>query len=216
LSDEELEIKGFIVLMLFLLIIYYVNDFIKNIPKYLPIIIGGVVVIGVAAFGYYWFNQTDESLINNIETHETTFKQHISNNQDTENNSMISSVRDALQKFHPISNTKNYNEKSLEIQLYQYLNVLFGDFNVQYQVTGKTGRIDILIDDDIAIELKIFYSPKQLKQAMYQFYDYADEYSKLFVVIHDRYRKLKPNLIIKLRKDLEKWTKENIEFIVIR
>jgi len=89
-------------------------------------------------------------------------------------------IKKELVGFKPIIRKKT-KERDIEAQLVQRLQVKFGEDKINYQERARSGRIDIVVDDDYAIELKLLTSPSQLTPLLGQALNYASEYKKLFI-----------------------------------
>lgn len=93
-----------------------------------------------------------------------------------------SEVRKVLEGFKPIIRAKT-KESDVEAQIVQTLRAVVGPDNVDYQQKARSGRLDIVVGRDIGIELKLMYSPSQLKALQGQLFDYSKEYKNLLLDI---------------------------------
>lgn len=100
--------------------------------------------------------------------------------------------RDKFQRV--VETIENYStsriirdERELESVIYEHLRTIFPQpqYNVGYQKKLPKGRVDIDIDDEIAIELKIADNRGNLNQLFAQIEWYKDEYKHLILVILD-------------------------------
>ena len=87
-------------------------------------------------------------------------------------------------KFMPIKG-KKMKERDLEKQLVQFLRVGFRKYNTEYQVRTRAGIIDIVIDDTIAIELKLS-GMSNLQRLIGQAGMYVKDYPRVGIVILDQ------------------------------
>lgn len=127
-------------------------------------------------------------------------------------------------KFQKIIETiKNYydtriirDERELESVINVLLKTKFPEYNVVYQKKIPKGRVDIVIDDEIAIELKIADNTGNLNQLFGQIEWYKEVYKQLIIVILDLDRV--PEIDDFVRKFKERGasvivlTEENIRF----
>ena len=77
------------------------------------------------------------------------------------------------------------NEEDLEKQLYQYLVAKLGRDRVKRQVSVERGKIDIVIDGSVGIEIKIAKRKEDLNLLLGQAMVYIDYFEKLYTVILD-------------------------------
>jgi len=77
------------------------------------------------------------------------------------------------------------NEEDLEKQLYQYLVAKLGRDRVRRQVAMERGKIDIIIDDNVGVEIKIAKRKEDLNMLLGQAMVYKDHLDKLYTVILD-------------------------------
>ena len=87
--------------------------------------------------------------------------------------------------FTPLVYRKDQKEKDLEVQLWRDLTTAFGlkGHSVEYEKMGKRGRLDIVVDEKIGIELKYKPSKSDYQRLIGQIEDYLEEYSKIIVVL---------------------------------
>jgi len=121
-------------------------------------------------------------------------------------------VKRILTNFDPIIKRKT-RERNLEAQLVQSLRAVLDPGVVDYQQRAKSGRVDIAIGSDIAIELKLINSPSQLISLQGQLFNYAQEYKKLYCWIYDSNKCIKPRDFTKFKKNLKTMSLENVVVI---
>jgi len=225
-----LSLVAIIIILFMLEGFIQVTNFIKINYMYVIGIVGIAVVVGtfIKIYPILSTSKIDEKKIENIIKSNDVITSD-SNNVDTKvikNNSKktkkrdsnyeyLNKLRKSLKDFKPIETKKgSYNESVLEAQLFQQLSVQFGKENVKFQAPSKSGRVDLLINNKYAIELKLASSKKQLESAFLQFLNYAKEYENLFVLIHDINKKLQNNDVKKFKKQFYEIGQNNIEFII--
>jgi len=78
------------------------------------------------------------------------------------------------------------DEKELQSQLTIFIKAKFPDLKIQREVVAKSGDLlDILIDDNYVLELKVPKNRTHLRNLSAQVEEYADEYPQLCVVLAD-------------------------------
>jgi len=122
-------------------------------------------------------------------------------------------IKKQLTSFSPIIRKKT-KERNIEAQLVQRLQVTIGDEMVNYQERARSGRVDIVVANDYAIELKLITSPSQLTSLIGQAFKYSKEYPKLFIWLYDVRKTLKRTDIKQFKKDLQDARIRNVEVIV--
>jgi len=90
--------------------------------------------------------------------------------------------RSIEQEFEMVVYRKD-KEKDLERQLYQFLFGKFKDCKIAYQVHSKAGKIDLVVNNAIGIELKYKPTKTVLQRLIGQVDDYKEDYKKLIVVL---------------------------------
>ncbi len=123
-----------------------------------------------------------------------------------------SEVSKILDNFDIVAK-KDMKEKDIEGQLVQALRAIIPKEKVDYQQRGKSGRADIVIGKDIAIELKLISGTSQLMALKGQLHSYSQEYDKLYVWMYDLNNVLKPQALNKFKTDLNEMGVKNIEVI---
>jgi len=113
-----------------------------------------------------------------------------------------------LKKYRPISRIKS--EKDLERELSGSLSRAFGYEKVQTQKRTPYGRVDMVINDEYAIELKLASSYSYISRSIGPILDYADDFKKVYLLIYDERKVLKPLDIKKIRNKLP----SNVELII--
>jgi len=96
----------------------------------------------------------------------------------TESNDII----DIIEDFRP---EIVHNEEDLEKQLYQYLSAKLGRGKVRRQVPTQAGKIDLIVDDAIAIEVKIAEKRDSPKMLIGQVTEYLDTFDNVLAFILD-------------------------------
>ena len=119
-----------------------------------------------------------------------------------------------MKQFKPIvARKKMLKERELEAQMVQSLSAVFGPSKVNYQERARSGRVDIVVANKYAIELKIITSPSQLMAMMGQLMKYSEEYDKIFLWMYDVRSQLKPKDVNDFKKMTKKASITNLEII---
>jgi len=128
----------------------------------------------------------------------------------------ITKLRSHLDQFRPIvSRKKTLKERDLEAQMVQSLKALFGTNKVNYQERARGGRVDIVVDDKYAIELKVINSPSQLNGMVGQIMNYSEEYDMVFLWMYDIKSQLKTKDLNNFKAKMKKAQVENLKVIKI-
>lgn len=114
--------------------------------------------------------------------------------------------------FEPIIK-KDMKEKDVEGQLVQSLRAIIPKEKVDYQQRGRSGRADIVIGRDIAIELKLISGSSQLMALKGQLHSYSKEYDKLYVWMYDLNNVLKHQTLDTFKKELNEMGIKNTEVV---
>jgi hypothetical protein len=109
-----------------------------------------------------------------------------------------------LKTFTPI-HKRDMKERDIQDQLISKLTVLIPPDKVNWEQRGKSGRADIVVNDKIAIELKLINSPQQLVPLKAQLDEYNKEYKKIFCYMYDERRSIKPQSFKEFEKDLKRY-----------
>ena len=126
----------------------------------------------------------------------------------------LTKLRSHLKQFKPIvARKKMLKERELEAQMVQSLSAVFGPSKVNYQERARSGRVDIVVANKYAIELKIITSPSQLMAMMGQLMKYSEEYDKIFLWMYDVRSQLKPKDVNDFKKMTKKASITNLEII---
>ena len=101
------------------------------------------------------------------------------------NENELSDILDVIaEKFKPET---IIDEKELQGQLAVFLKAVYPDRKVEREVTTKRGdKIDILIDDNYVLELKVPSGKSSLRSLSAQIEEYMEEFPLLAVVIADK------------------------------
>ena len=101
------------------------------------------------------------------------------------NENELSDILDVIaEKFKPEA---IIDEKELQGQLAVFLKAVYPDRKVEREVTTKRGdKIDILIDDNYVLELKVPSGKDSLRSLSAQIEEYMEEFPLLAVVIADK------------------------------
>ncbi len=91
-------------------------------------------------------------------------------------------IKNLLRDFEP---EPIINEEDLEKQLYQFLVAKLGRDRVRRQVSFVRGKIDLVLDDDIGIEIKIAKTRDDMKKLLGQIVDSMEYFSKTYAIILD-------------------------------
>lgn len=204
-SKDETALKAWLIALIIVLALVYdliLKPFIEWSKEHWiisSIII--IVVFGAIIFlAYIWITtRTEETVVSSIsntssrqESSVSTESNQISHdNQGKEESSeptikrksKMERIIEELDKFESHSNTRN--EEELEKELFQYLKGRFKSFNIVPQYKTNKGKIDLVIDEEIAIELKIADSRANVRSLSGQIEDYLEDFTKLIVVILD-------------------------------
>ena len=105
-----------------------------------------------------------------------------------------------LNRYTPISKLKS--ERDLERELTGGLARAFGRENVRTQVRLRYGKVDVVIREDYAIELKMPSSVSELIRAEGPIRRYAKDFKKVYLYIYDKRKVLRPAERRELQKDL--------------
>ena len=129
----------------------------------------------------------DFSLKHRIVTPSFFSKQPDTNETESkvENNNELNDILDVIdEKFKP---EIIIDEKELQGQLAVFLKAVYPDRKIEREVTTKRGdKIDILIDDNYVLELKVPSGKDSLRSLSAQIEEYMEEYPLLAVVIADK------------------------------
>jgi hypothetical protein len=126
----------------------------------------------------------------------------------------LTKLRSHLKQFKPIvARKKALKERQLEAQMVQSLSAIFNPSKVNYQERARSGRVDIVVDDKYAIELKVVTSPSQLTAMVGQVMKYSQEYDKVFLWMYDIRSQLKTKDVNDFKKMMKQATVNNLEII---
>jgi len=121
-------------------------------------------------------------------------------------------LRSHLKQFKPmVTRKKALKERQLEAQMVQSLRPIFGPDKVNYQERARSGRVDIVVDDKYAIELKVITSPSQLTSMVGQVMKYSQEYDKVFLWMYDIRSQLKTKDVNDFKKMMKQASVDNLE-----
>lgn len=96
----------------------------------------------------------------------------------------LSRIMNLINKsFSPVKR-KKMKERDLEDQLFQFLKVGFRSYTPERQVSTRSGIVDFVIDDTIAIELKLT-GTANLQRLIGQARMYVKDYPRVGIVILD-------------------------------
>ena len=121
-------------------------------------------------------------------------------------------VSKIVRTFEPIIK-KDMKKKDVEGQLVQSLRAVIPKEKVDYQQRGRSGRADIVIGRDIAIELKLINGASQLMALKGQLHSYSKEYEKLYVWMYDLNNVLKHQTLDNFKKEIAEMGIKNIEVV---
>ena len=128
----------------------------------------------------------DFSLKHRIVTPSFFSKQPDTNETESkvENNNELNDILDVIdEKFKP---EIFIDEKELQGQLAVFLKAVYPGRKIEREVTTKSGdKIDILIDDNYVLELKVPAGKDKLRSLSAQIEEYMEEFPLLAVVIAD-------------------------------
>ena len=129
----------------------------------------------------------------------------------------ITLLKSHLKNFKPIIRKRSqFKERNLEVQMVQSLQAAFGPNKVNYQERARGGRVDIVVDDKYAIELKVITSPTQLTSMVGQVMKYSREYDQVFVWMFDSKSQLKTKDVNEFKKMMKQASVNNLEVLVKR
>lgn len=95
----------------------------------------------------------------------------------------VDRIKEELEEYVPPAVR---DEKEFERTIYAYLKGKLGDVKIEFQkVLGKKGRIDMVIDDEIGVELKVAESRSHLRNLIGQIEEYLEDFNELLIVILD-------------------------------
>lgn len=94
-----------------------------------------------------------------------------------------SEILELISKFEPFGNPKN--EDDLRNQLAQWLSGRLGKGSVRLEYPFEHGKIDILVYDDIAVEVKLARSKQSLKNLLGEVYTDKMYFSTVIAVVFD-------------------------------
>ena len=156
----------------------------------------------------------DFSLKHRIVTPSFFSKQPDTNETESkvENNNELNDILDVIdEKFKP---EIIIDEKELQGQLAVFLKAVYPDRKIEREVTTKRGdKIDILIDDNYVLELKVPSGKDKLRALSAQIEEYMEEFPLLAVVIADSSKAASDQKSEFFDPDLEKGlTKKIIEY----
>jgi len=124
----------------------------------------------------------------------------------------LTKLRSHLKQFKPIvTRKKALKERQLEAQMVQSLSAIFGPDKVNYQERARGGRVDIVVDDKYAIELKVINSPSQLTSMVGQVMKYSKEYDKVFLWMYDIKSQLKTKDVNDFKNMMKQASVDNLE-----
>jgi hypothetical protein len=124
----------------------------------------------------------------------------------------LGKLRSHLKVFKPIvARRKALSERQLEAQMVQSLQAIFGVDKVNYQERARGGRVDIVVDDRYAIELKVMTSPSQLTGMVGQVMKYSHEYERVFLWMYDIRSQLKTKDVNDFKKMMKQASVNNLE-----
>ena len=129
-----------------------------------------------------------------------------------ENKNELNDILDVIdEKFKP---EIIIDEKELQGQLAVFLKAVYPDRKIEREVTTKSGdKIDILIDDNYVLELKVPSGKDKLRALSAQIEEYMEEFPLLAVVIADSSKAASDQKSEFFDPDLEKGlTKKIIEY----
>jgi len=95
-------------------------------------------------------------------------------------------LSDYIEKeFMPVAYRKNMSERDLEMQLYNHLQGAFKSkgHKIEYEKLKKKGRLDLVVDDVIGIELKFRPSKSDYQRLIGQIEDYLEDFKRIIVVL---------------------------------
>lgn len=126
----------------------------------------------------------------------------------------LTKLRSHLKQFKPIvARKKALKERQLEAQMVQSLQAIFSRDKVNYQERARSGRVDIVVDNKYAIELKVITSPSQLTAMVGQVMKYSQEYDKVFLWMYDIRSQLKTKDVNDFKKMMKRASITNLEII---
>jgi hypothetical protein len=140
-------------------------------------------------------NIMKEFMIKKNKSINDTSKEVKKNNNDEGTNQPIKTEiekPEIISKFDEIlNNIKNYqpqpvrDEKKFENQVYAFLRAKYPQYKINPQYNTTKGKIDIVIDDEIALELIIADNRANIRSLHGQIFDYKKIFNKLGLIILD-------------------------------
>lgn len=168
------------------------NDLINKWEKELPDLISS--------------NYSDELLISHLLGKKKLIKRNITviNNE----NSIFDQILSSLSNYHTDSIFQN--EREFETFIHAKLESDYKNLNINRQDSNSETKPDIVIDNDIAIELKIAHTRSDLQRALGQIMDYKDVYNKIILVLLDT------NEFQEIDKYITKFTEMHVPVIILQ
>jgi len=103
------------------------------------------------------------------------------------------------------------DEREFETGLYNYLKAKFPEYNVIFQYpTERGGKVDIVIDDEIALELKVADTKGALNDVFSKINWYSKEFDKLAIIILD------VDAIDDLDEYVHEFEEKDVEVVVVK
>ena len=135
----------------------------------------------------------------------------------------LSTILDVIQSnFEPESVSGQQPEDKLQSQLTVFLKATFPDKKIEREVylSKLDDRVDIVIDDKFALELKVPKSRTSLRNLSAQIEEYLEEYDFLGVVIADVSQELEETEYDPMTKNINEYverfkSKYNVQSVVI-
>jgi hypothetical protein len=111
-------------------------------------------------------------------------------------------IEGILKGYIPTGRIKS--ERELELQLAGKLSQALGQEKVETQCRSKYGRVDVVVDKEYAIELKMPSSYSELIRSEGPISHYAEDFKRVFLYVYDEKKILKPMEKEELQKKLPK------------
>ena len=104
-------------------------------------------------------------------------------NKATPEETITNRIIKLISKFEPVTIARD--EKELKVQLVQWLQAHFGKENVKIEYPFEHGKIDIVVNDEVAIEVKVALSKQSMKNLLGEVQTDKMYFSSVIAVIFD-------------------------------
>lgn len=216
-NKDEIDPK-MVILGIIIIVIYYVwenviKPFIYWINQNLTLII--ILVFTAILLLAWWLGRKEikkdtpsSSDIHSFQDSPESNSLRFSNSE-IKKNTKLERITEAIKKFEPHSDTRD--EKELEKELTAHLKAWFrNEYDIESQYPIGKGRIDILVDKDTAIELKLADSRANVRNLEGQLSDYIENFPYVIAVILD------VGKVEDLNDLVNRFKKKGVEVVIIK